>query len=98
MSLTIKGIGDANTRANEVKPSLDAGILKWIAGYDIMILAGVGEEFAVSVTGNQVNIASGLFAVHGYACYSDATEQRIQLYGVGTTYSWVYLEADLSVI
>jgi hypothetical protein len=96
MALSIKGIGSVATRVNEITPEFDAHLLSWLTAYDKAILKGHLGEFAVTRSGNAINIAAGLFFVYGYACLNSSIVTLTQQYGTGTSYAYVYFDIDLS--
>ena len=98
MAYYLKGIGDESRRINEILPSFDARINKFIIGHTVGIISGEFNDFYASAIDRGVVVKGGMMQAYGYFGMSDA-EQRFNFVMPSTTsYIQVYAEIDLSVI
>ena len=98
MAFYLKGIGDGATRTNEILPTLDARINKFICGHESGIVKGEYNEFAAQAIDRGVIIKSGLMQAHGFFGYSDTEVQINFIMPASTNYVQIYAEVDLSVV
>jgi hypothetical protein len=98
MANYLKGIGDIPTRVNEILPSLDARILKFIIGHTSGVISGELNEFSATTVDRGVVVRSGLCQAHGYFGCCDTETQFNFVMPSGTQYVQIYAEIDLSVV
>jgi hypothetical protein len=98
MAFYLKGIGDAITRQNEILPSLDARINKFLVGHMAGIIKGEYNEFSAQIVDRGVTVRSGFLTAHGYFGASDTETQINFVMPSGTQYVHIYAEIDLAVI
>jgi len=98
MANYLKGLGDLATRANEILPSFDARINKFLCGHTAGIILDEFNEFYAYAIDRGVIIKSGMMQAHGYFGASDADTQINFVMPSGTQYVHLYAEIDLSVV
>jgi hypothetical protein len=98
MANYLKGIGDAATRVNEILPSLDARINKFLVGHTAGIIRGEYNEFSAQIVDRGVAVRSGFLTAHGYFGASDTETQINFVMPTGTQYVHIYAEIDLAPI
>lgn len=98
MASYLKGLGDAASRINEILPSLDARINKFLTGHTAGIIKGEFNEFKATAIDRGVVISNGFMQAHGYFGCTD-TDTQLNFIMPGTTqYIQIYTEIDLSVV
>lgn len=95
MAYFLKGIGDAQTGKNEIKPSFDARINKFLTGHTAGIVKGELEEFGSAIIDRGVRVNSGMLCAYGYFAMSDAPSDFFYSVPTGTLYAQIYAEIDL---
>ena len=98
MATYLKGIGDPISRTNEILPSLDAKINKFLIGHSFGIIQGEYNNFSAEIIDRGVIIRSGLLQAYGYFGCSDTDTQFNFILPTGTNYIHIYAEIDLSVV
>lgn len=98
MATYLKGIGDPLSRTNEILPSLDAKINKFLIGHSFGIIQGEYNNFSAELIDRGVIVRSGLLQAHGYFGCSDTDTQFNFILPTGTNYIHIYGEIDLSVV
>jgi hypothetical protein len=98
MATYLKGIGDPISRENEILPSLDAKISKFIIGHTAGIIQGEYNNFSADLIDRGVIIHSGLLQAYGYFGCSDTDTQFNFILPTGANYIHIYGEIDLSVV
>jgi hypothetical protein len=96
MAYFLKGIGDAQTGKNEIKPSFDARINKFLTGHTAGIIKDELEEFGSAIIDRGVRIKSGMLCAYGYFAMSDAPSDFFYSVPTGTLYAQIYAEIDLA--
>jgi hypothetical protein len=98
MANYLKGIGDAATRVNEILPSFDARINRFLIGYPAGIIQGEYNEFHATPIDRSVIVKSGMLQACGYFGCSDTDTQINFVMPSTTQYIHLYAEIDLSVV
>ena len=98
MATYLKGIGDPISRTNEILPSLDAKINKFLTGHTAGVIQGEYNSFSAELIDRGVIIKSGLLQAYGYFGCSDTETQFNFILPTGTNYIHIYGEIDLSVV
>jgi hypothetical protein len=98
MSNYIKGIGDALTAVNEILPSFDAKIFKYIIQNNIGVIGTETNKFTISTIDRGVIISAGMAYAYGYFGMCDSPTQFNFVMPTGSVqYVKVYAEMNLSV-
>jgi hypothetical protein len=98
MATYLKGIGDALSRTNEILPSLDAKINKFLTGHTAGVIQGEYNSFSAELIDRGVVVRSGILQAYGYFGCSDTDTQFNFILPTGTNYIHIYGEIDLSVV
>lgn len=98
MAYYLKGIGDIATRENEILPSFDARILKFIIGHTVGILSTELNKFSASTIDRGVVVRSGVMQAYGYFGMSDSEVRFNFVMPSIQSYIHIYAEIDLSVV
>lgn len=98
MAYFLKGIGDTATKANEILPSLDARINKFIVGHESGVIAGDYGEFDARKIDRGIIVKGGMAEAHGFFGVSDTEVQFNFVLPAVTNYLHVYAEMDLTVV
>jgi hypothetical protein len=98
MANYVKGIGDPQTRVNEIIPKFDAQIFRFLA----QTAAGVcwpdtASRFAITNRDRGVQIGTGMVCAHGYFGLSDApTQINFVIPSSGSQFARIIAEINLS--
>lgn len=98
MAYYLKGIGDEALRINEILPSFDARINKFIIGHTAGIISGEFNNFYASAIDRGVVVQGGMMQAYGFFGMSDSNTQINFLMPSTTSYIHIYAEIDLSVV
>jgi hypothetical protein len=98
MAYYLKGIGDAPTRVNEILPSLDAKINKFLGGHVSGVIKGMFGEFACTTIDRGVRISGGLMQAYGFFGCADTETQINFVMPATTNYLRLYAKINLSVV
>jgi hypothetical protein len=98
MAFYLKGIGDAGTRENEILPSFDARINKFLLGHAAGLIKGEFGEFACAAIDRGVIVRNGMAQAYGYFGMSDTEIQINFVMPSVQSYVHVYAEVDLAVV
>lgn len=98
MANYLKGIGDAGTGVNEIPPSLDARINKFLMGHISGVIKSEFNEFNAAKIDRGVIISSGLCQAQGYFGCADTETVVNFIMPNSTNYVQIFAEIDLSVL
>lgn len=98
MANYLKGIGDVKTGKNEILPSFDAKILRYITQNAAGVSWTEANKFALTVIDRGIQVGAGMVQAFGYFGMSDSPTQLTFVYPAGSAqYSRIYAEINLSV-
>lgn len=98
MATCLKGIGDTALRQNEILPSFDARINRFILGQNVGVIKNELAEFSIELLDRGVIIGTGMAVAFGFFGLSDTATQFNFIMPVTTNYVHIYAEIDLTLI